>query len=115
PRKAAVAPAPVVEEGYQFPSTTLLNERERDSATSEDDHNKNMADLVRILGEFGVEVTQGDVMVGPVITCYEVVPAAGVRVDTIAGLDKNIALGMRAQSVRILAPIPGKAAVGIEI
>jgi S-DNA-T family DNA segregation ATPase FtsK/SpoIIIE len=50
-----------------------------------------------------------------VITRYEVVPAAGVRVEKISGLDKNIALGMRAQSVRILAPIPGKAAVGVEV
>jgi S-DNA-T family DNA segregation ATPase FtsK/SpoIIIE len=53
--------------------------------------------------------------VGPVITRYEVVPAPGVRVEKIAGLEKNIALGMRAQSVRILAPIPGKAAVGVEV
>ena len=57
----------------------------------------------------------GEIHVGPVITRYEVVPAPGVRVEKIAGLDKNIALGMRAQSVRILAPIPGKAAVGVEV
>jgi DNA segregation ATPase FtsK/SpoIIIE, S-DNA-T family len=67
------------------------------------------------LSEFGVEVTLGEIHVGPVITRYEVVPAPGVRVEKIAGLDKNIALGMRAQSVRILAPIPGKAAVGVEV
>ena len=73
-----------------------------------------MADLVRILGEFAVAVTPGNIQLGPVITCYELVPAAGVRVRRkISGLDKNIALGMRAQSVRILAPIPGKAAVGV--
>jgi S-DNA-T family DNA segregation ATPase FtsK/SpoIIIE len=62
-----------------------------------------------------VEVSLGEIHVGPVITRYEVVPAPGVRVEKIAGLDKNIALGMRAQSVRILAPIPGKAAVGVEV
>ena len=71
--------------------------------------------LLRILSEFGVEVTLGEIHVGPVITRYEVVPAPGVRVEKISGLDKNIALGMRAQSVRILAPIPGKAAVGVEV
>ena len=60
-------------------------------------------------------MTLGEIHVGPVITRYEVVPAAGVRVEKISGLDKNIALGMRAQSVRILAPIPGKAAVGVEV
>jgi len=60
-------------------------------------------------------VALGEIHVGPVITRYEVVPAPGVRVERISSLDKNIALGMRAQSVRILAPIPGKAAVGVEV
>ncbi|MEX2045398.1 MAG: DNA translocase FtsK [Opitutus sp.] len=115
PRKAASIPVPTHDEGYQFPSTGLLKEPERNAFSNDDEHKRNMADLVRILGEFSVEVTPGEVHVGPVITCYEVVPAAGVRVEKISGLDKNIALGMRAQSVRILAPIPGKAAVGIEI
>ena len=82
---------------------------------TDDEYARNMADLVRILGEFGVTVSPGEIHVGPVITCYELVPAPGVRVEKIAGLDKNIALGMRAQSVRILAPIPGKAAVGVEM
>ena len=62
-----------------------------------------------------MKVSLGEIHVGPVITRYEVAPAPGVRVEKIAGLDKNIALGMRAQSVRILAPIPGKAAVGVEV
>lgn len=115
PRKAASIPTPAEDEGYQFPSTTLLKEPDRNAFSNDEEHKRNMADLVRILGEFSVEVTPGEVHVGPVITCYEVVPAAGVRVEKISGLDKNIALGMRAQSVRILAPIPGKAAVGIEI
>ena len=115
--KKAKAPAvPVVEENYQFPPLALLKEQAPASAGgSDDEYAKNMADLVRILSEFGVTVNPGEIHVGPVITCYEVSPAPGVRVEKIAGLDKNIALGMRAQSVRILAPIPGKAAVGVEI
>ena len=115
--KKAKSPAvPLAEENYQFPPLSLLNEQASASADgSDDEYAKNMADLVRILGEFGVTVTPGEIHVGPVITCYEVAPAPGVRVEKIAGLDKNIALGMRAQSVRILAPIPGKAAVGVEI
>ena len=84
-------------------------------SNSEEEHRQNAENLLRILKEFGVEVTLGEIHVGPVITRYEVVPAAGVRVEKISGLDKNIALGMRAQSVRILAPIPGKAAVGVEV
>ncbi|MCX6945417.1 MAG: DNA translocase FtsK [Opitutales bacterium] len=95
---------------------SLLKEQIKPTAaSSEEEHRQNAENLLRILSEFGVEVTLGEIHVGPVITRYEVVPAAGVRVEKIAGLDKNIALGMRAQSVRILAPIPGKAAVGVEV
>ena len=101
---------------YQFPPLNLLKEQARPaSGNSEEEHRQNAENLLRILSEFGVEVTLGEIHVGPVITRYEVVPAPGVRVEKIAGLDKNIALGMRAQSVRILAPIPGKAAVGVEV
>jgi DNA segregation ATPase FtsK/SpoIIIE and related proteins len=116
PKKARAAAVPAAEADYQFPPLNLLKDPVKPSAEDSDqEHLRNMEDLVRILGEFGVNVTPGEIHVGPVITCYEVVPAPGVRVEKIAGLDKNIALGMRAQSVRILAPIPGKAAVGVEI
>ena len=117
PKKAAKITLPQSDDAsYQFPPLTLLKEQVRPSASnSEEEHRQNAENLLRILGEFGVEVTLGEIHVGPVITRYEVVPAAGVRVEKIAGLDKNIALGMRAQSVRILAPIPGKAAVGVEV
>ncbi len=101
---------------YQFPPISILREPAGPTAAnSEEEHRRNAENLLRILSEFGVEVTLGEIHVGPVITRYEVIPAAGVRVEKIAGLDKNIALGMRAQSVRILAPIPGKAAVGVEV
>jgi len=100
---------------YVPPGFDLLQEQAHPAEDSKDEHTRNMADLVRILGEFDVQVTPGEVILGPVITCYELTPAPGVRVEKIAGLDKNIALGMRAQSVRILAPIPGKAVVGVEI
>jgi S-DNA-T family DNA segregation ATPase FtsK/SpoIIIE len=104
------------DENYQFPPLSLLREPVKiDVSSSEEEHRQNAENLLRILAEFGVEVTLGEIHVGPVITRYEVIPAAGVRVEKIAGLDKNIALGMRAQSVRIMAPIPGKAAVGVEV
>jgi S-DNA-T family DNA segregation ATPase FtsK/SpoIIIE len=115
PKKAKAAPF-LFDASYKAPSTSLLKEQVRAvGGNSDEEHQKNSDALIRILGEFGVEVTPGEIHVGPVITCYEVVPAPGVRVEKISGLDKNIALGMRAQSVRILAPIPGKAAVGIEV
>lgn len=117
PKKAAKVSLPQSDDAnYEFPPLTLLKEQVKpDASNSEEEHRQNAENLLRILSEFGVEVTLGEIHVGPVITRYEVVPAAGVRVEKIAGLDKNIALGMRAQSVRILAPIPGKAAVGVEV
>jgi DNA segregation ATPase FtsK/SpoIIIE, S-DNA-T family len=117
PKKAAKITLPQSDDAnYQFPPLPLLKEQIKPAGGGgEDEHRQNAENLLRILSEFGVEVTLGEIHVGPVITRYEVVPAAGVRVEKIAGLDKNIALGMRAQSVRILAPIPGKAAVGVEV
>ncbi len=115
-RKAKVTLPQSDDKDYEFPPLKLLREQiKSDAAHGEEEHRQNAENLLRILSEFGVEVTLGEIHVGPVITRYELVPAAGVRVEKISGLDKNIALGMRAQSVRILAPIPGKAAVGVEV
>jgi S-DNA-T family DNA segregation ATPase FtsK/SpoIIIE len=115
-KKAKVTLPQSDDKDYEFPPLRLLREQIKpDSLNSEEEHRQNAENLLRILSEFGVEVSLGEIHVGPVITRYEVVPAAGVRVEKISGLDKNIALGMRAQSVRILAPIPGKAAVGVEV
>jgi S-DNA-T family DNA segregation ATPase FtsK/SpoIIIE len=114
--KTTTLPIRSDDQNYEFPPLSLLKDQVKPTAAnSEEEHRRNAENLLRILGEFGVEVTLGEIHVGPVITRYELVPAAGVRVEKIAGLDKNIALGMRAQSVRILAPIPGKAAVGVEV
>ena len=116
PKKAKVVLPQSFDANYEFPPLKLLKEQVKPaSSNSDEEHRHNAETLLRILGEFGVEVSLGEIHVGPVITRYEVVPAPGVRVEKIAGLDKNIALGMRAQSVRILAPIPGKAAVGVEV
>ncbi|HUJ45210.1 MAG TPA: DNA translocase FtsK 4TM domain-containing protein [Opitutaceae bacterium] len=116
PKKARSTLLSRTDENYQFPPLSLLREPTKsDAGSSEEEHRQNAENLLRILAEFGVEVTLGEIHVGPVITRYEVIPAAGVRVEKIASLDKNIALGMRAQSVRIMAPIPGKAAVGVEV
>jgi S-DNA-T family DNA segregation ATPase FtsK/SpoIIIE len=117
PKKAKQVVLPQTDDkDYQFPPLSILKEQSGPAlGNSEAEHRTNAENLLRILSEFGVEVTLGEIHVGPVITRYEVVPAPGVRVEKISGLDKNIALGMKAQSVRILAPIPGKAAVGVEV
>lgn len=100
---------------YSFPTLSLLQDPVTQKETSVEDHQATAEALVRTLSEFGVKVTPGEVHTGPVITRYEVTPAAGVRVEKIASLDKNIALALKATSVRILAPVPGKGSVGIEV
>jgi S-DNA-T family DNA segregation ATPase FtsK/SpoIIIE len=101
---------------FVFPPLNILDEpTDASVGNTEEEHAANAETLMRTLREFGVEVSLGEIHIGPVITRYEVYPAPGVRVEKIAGLDKNIALGMRAQSVRILAPVPGKGCVGVEV
>ena len=71
--------------------------------------------LQEALEEFGVEAKVTGVQQGPVVTCYEILPSAGVRVEKIKALADNIALKMHAESVRIQAPIPGKGVCGVEV
>ena len=116
-KKAKAGVVPSGDDNYTYPPLALLKEQVRQSVQSSEEEHRPRTPRTSCASsrEFGVEVTLGEIHVGPVITRYEVVPAPGVRVEKIAGLDKNIALGMKAQSVRILAPIPGKAAVGVEV
>ncbi len=100
---------------YQFPDITLLTPQVHESLTSADEHAQTAQLLQRTLEEFGVKVTLGEVHTGPVITRYEVYPAAGVRVEKISTLDKNIAMSLKALAVRVLAPVPGKGCVGVEV
>ena len=111
----AVASIPERRGDYVFPPLKLLAEPQAAGAVSGEDHAGTMEALVRTLDEFGVKVIPGEIHTGPVITRYEVKPAPGVRVEKIVNLDKNIALGLQAMSVRILAPVPGKGTVGIEV
>ncbi|MGB0792133.1 MAG: DNA translocase FtsK 4TM domain-containing protein [Opitutales bacterium] len=111
----AVASIPERRGDYTFPPIKLLAEAPNVADQSPQDHAGTMEALVRTLEEFGVKVNPGEIHTGPVITRYEVTPAPGVRVEKIVNLDKNIALGLKAESVRILAPVPGKGTVGIEV
>jgi len=111
----AIASIPERRGDYVFPPLYLLTEAEDAAHLGPEDHAGTMEALVRTLDEFGVRVIPGEIHTGPVITRYEVKPAPGVRVEKIVNLDKNIALGLKALSVRILAPVPGKGTVGIEV
>ncbi|MDR2779021.1 MAG: DNA translocase FtsK [Puniceicoccales bacterium] len=98
---------------YILPPIELLQRAKKTS--SDDDHAAVSKQLVDTLAQFGIAVHAGEVHIGPVITRYEISPAPGVRVEKIVNLDKNIALNLRAQSVRILAPVPGRGCVGVEL
>lgn len=101
---------------YVFPKVELLADPDEEKSEDRVENYEETAEvLVRTLGEFNVKVEPSSVQTGPVITRYEVTPAPGVRVEKIANLDKNIALGLKALAVRILAPVPGKGTVGIEV
>lgn len=113
----AVAPVEDEEEeiDYVFPSVELLDPP-RQTDNVDDDELKANAELVRTkLAKFGVEIESVSVMPGPVITLYELVPASGVKISRIVALADDLALALAARGIRIIAPIPGKSAVGVEI
>jgi S-DNA-T family DNA segregation ATPase FtsK/SpoIIIE len=102
---------------YQPPNLDLLDEHDPEGRGGAD-----LAELERVqqilietLAHFGIAVAAGDITKGPTITRYEVYPAKGVRVDKIVSLERDLARATRAERINILAPIPGKDTVGIEI
>ncbi len=114
----SAAPPTAAYKDYKLPSLELLSlpsdARKRGKPT-EEEISSAVADLERTLKSFGIDAHVTGYSPGPVITRYEVSPAPGVKVSSITVLENDIALAMRAKGIRIVAPIPGKAAVGIEI
>ncbi|HVM60413.1 MAG TPA: DNA translocase FtsK [Verrucomicrobiae bacterium] len=103
-------------EEYLLPTADLLEQPPSPGKRDVMDDLKTSARVLReTLQEFGIEVESGDVTKGPTVTLFELYPAAGVRVEKISSLSNNIAMTMRAEKVRILAPVPGKGTVGIEV
>ena len=108
---------------YVFPEIKMLNEPSANSRAEPEDFRKRAADLIETLKQFKVDCVPVDpvngvdvgIQQGPSITRYEIKPAPGVRVEKIANLSNNIAMNLEAEAVRILAPVPGRGTVGIEI
>lgn len=100
---------------YVFPKIDLLNRPEAVVLKMEEDLAGNSRILEQTLRDFGIEVKVLEVEQGPVITRYEILPAPGVKVASILSLENDLALALKATSVRFIAPIPGKSAIGIEI
>ncbi|MGD1018778.1 MAG: DNA translocase FtsK [Verrucomicrobiia bacterium] len=103
-------------EEYRLPTLDLLEQPPLPGKRDVMEDLKASARVLReTLQEFGIEVESGDVTKGPTVTLFELYPAAGVRVEKISSLSNNVAMTMRAEKVRILAPVPGKGTVGIEV
>jgi len=100
---------------YQFPSVELLNEDPLESNVSKEELLSNARLLEQTLANFGVKATVKKVVEGPVITLYAVKPAEGVKINQIVSLTDDLALAMRAKGIRMIAPIPGEAAIGVEL
>ena len=102
---------------YKYPTLDLLKKYSDDTnpTVDMDEIKSNNARIVEVLNSFNVSIKEIKATVGPTITLYEVTPAEGVRISKIRNLEDDIALSLRALGVRIIAPIPGKGTVGIEV
>jgi S-DNA-T family DNA segregation ATPase FtsK/SpoIIIE len=109
------APPPVPRGAYRFPSLELLERPNEEKSQTRDELLANAKILEERLADFDVQGRVVEINPGPVITRYEYEPAAGVKISKITALADDLALAMRAKRIRIVAPIPGKAAVGVEL
>jgi S-DNA-T family DNA segregation ATPase FtsK/SpoIIIE len=117
--KAAPSPSSATSswEDYVLPGLDLLEEHSLEARTATDPSELQEVQqiLIETLAQFGIAVGPGDITKGPTITRYEVYPAKGVRVDKIVSLERDLARATSAERINILAPIPGKDTVGIEL
>ena len=101
---------------YRFPSLNLLKDHEEENTSVDNDdlvEKKNQ--IIQAFKNFGIEVTAPTATVGPTVTLYEIVPAPGVKISRIKSLEQDIAMSLSALCVRMIAPIPGKGTIGIEV
>ena len=115
-RPITVASTPMIG-NYQLPGIQLLQTPDltiRPTETKEE-LMANARLMVQTLAQFGIEVAPGDITKGPTITRYELHPAPGVKLEKIAALTNNIAAALKAERLNVLAPVPGKSSVGIEV
>ncbi len=104
-------------ENYHYPTLDLLKKYDNDGKPyiDMDEQTKNKNRIVEVLRTFGVEISTIKATVGPTITLYEITLAPGVRISKIRSLEDDIALSLSALGIRIIAPIPGKGTIGIEV
>ena len=103
-------------EHYHFPTLDLLDAyNDHTPAINMEEQNANKDRIIQVLRSFGIEISSIKASVGPTVTLYEITPAEGVRINRIRNLEDDIALSLSALGIRIIAPIPGKGTIGIEV
>lgn len=103
-------------ENYRFPGIDLMRHFENNEPTiNMEEQNANKDKIINTLRSFGIEISTIKATVGPTVTLYEITPEQGVRISKIRGLEDDIALSLSALGIRIIAPIPGKGTIGIEV
>ena len=100
---------------YQRPPVTLLEDYTSDSQVSDEEIYENKSKIEQTLKDFGIPIQRIKATVGPTVTLYEIVQAQGVKISKIQGLENDIAQSLKALGIRIIAPIPGKGTIGIEV
>lgn len=100
---------------YKFPTLDLLEDRNETITLDKAELEKNKNQIIQTLRSFGIEIQRISATVGPTVTLYEIVPAEGVRISKIRNLEDDIALNLAALGIRIIAPIPGRGTIGIEV
>ncbi|MCT4601526.1 MAG: DNA translocase FtsK [Marinifilum sp.] len=101
---------------YKFPTIDLLEDHQKNnSVVSKEELESNKNKIVETLRNYKIEIVQIKATIGPTVTLYEIVPAPGVRISKIKNLEDDIALSLSALGIRIIAPIPGKGTIGIEV
>ena len=93
----------------------ILQNRDSEVQVTAAELNENKEQIVQTLNNFGIKIDKIKATIGPTITLYEIVPAAGIKIARIKGLEQDIALSLRAMGIRIIAPMPGKGTIGIEV
>lgn len=103
-------------EHYKFPTLNLLNAySDKEPTIDMEEQKANKDRIIHVLRSFDIEISSIKASVGPTVTLYEITPAEGVRISKIRNLEDDIALSLSALGIRIIAPIPGKGTIGIEV
>ncbi len=100
---------------YRFPPVSILKEHKSESAFDNNEVFENKENIIKTLGDYKISIKHISATVGPTVTLYEIIPERGVKLARIKSLEDDIALNLSAMGIRIIAPIPGRGTVGIEV